>query len=199
MATVTKPTTEYQVIGTRPVRPDGIEKVTGQAIYGADVRLPGMVHGAVLRSPHAHARIKRIDTSRAEALPGVLAVITGADVPSVESGTTDAGEEMGNAKYTAEKTMARDKVLFKGHPVAALAALDLNTALEAAKLIEVDYEVLQPVLNVDQATAPGAPILHGDLAGDHLGEKVSSTNIARQFRYEFGDLEAGFKSRFNHR
>ena len=193
MAIVTKETTEYQVIGTRPIRPDGIEKVTGQAVYGADVRVPGMVHGVVLRSPHAHARIKQIDASKAEALPGVLAVITGADMPDIDSGAGDAGED-GNIQFTIEKTMARDKVFFKGHPVAAVAALDLNTAGEAAKLIKVDYEVLQPVLNVDQATAPGAPILHEDLVGDHLGEKVNKTNIARQFRFEFGDLEAGFKA-----
>ena len=194
MATVTETPAEFKVIGTRPVRPDGIEKVTGRAIYGADVRLPGMVYGAMLRSPHAHARIKSIDTSQAEVMAGVLAVIIGTDMPDTAKGTADSGEEIGNIGYTADKMLARKKVGFKGHPVAAVAAVDLNTAIEATKLIKVEYEVLKPVLNVDEAMAPGAPIVLEDLVGDDLGEKVPHTNVGRHFRFEFGDLEAGFKA-----
>ena len=143
MATVEKTTTEYQVIGTRPVRPDGIEKVTGQAIYGADVRLPGMVSGVVLRSPHAHALIKKLNTSKAAKLPGVLAVISASDLPDLENPNADGFmrgiiEEVGNLKYVLDKVLAKNKVTFKGQPVAAVAAVDLNTALEAIKFIEVD-------------------------------------------------------------
>ncbi len=194
MTITDKPAQDYQVIGTRPIRPDGLEKVTGQAIYGADVRLPGMVHGTMLRSPHAHARIVSIDTSKASAMPGVLAVITGSDMPVAESTTVDMGEEETNINYASEKLMARGKVIYQGHPVAAVAAWDSNTAQEAVKLIEVEYEVLKPVINVDEALAPDAPIVHDDLVGDDLGEKVRSTNLAKHFRHEFGDVEAGFKA-----
>ena len=115
-----KPT--HRVVGTRPIRPDGLDKVTGRALYGADVKLDGLVHAAVLRSPHVHALIKSIDTSRAEKAPGVLAVITGADMPAAAAGMVDVGEE-GNVAlaWSSNRVMAHDKVLFKGHPVAAIA------------------------------------------------------------------------------
>ena len=195
MATVTEQPLpeEYRVIGTTPIRPDGLDKVTGRAIYGADFKIPDVVHGAILRSPFAHALIKHIDTSKAEAVPGVLAVLTAADFPSVEDmpgGTPDARRRM---EYTKDQVMAGKRVAYKGHPVAAVAALDFNTALEATKLIEVEYEPLKPVLNVDEAMAPDAPIIHGDLTGDDLGEKVSNTNMANHTRYESGDVEKGFQ------
>ena len=194
MTITEKPTNAYNVIGTRPIRPDGLEKVTGQAIYGADVRLPGMVYGAVLRSPHAHANIKRIDTSKAASMPGVLAVITGADMPAADSKALVGGEITTSAKYASNQLMAHGKVLYKGHPVAAMAAVDLNTAIEATKLIQVEYEILKPVINVDDALAPDAPILHDDLVGDNLGEKVENTNLAKVSRMESGDVEAGFQA-----
>src|SRR5262249_30014910 len=138
MATETK----YRVIGTRPARPDGVDKVTGRAIYGADVVLPRMAHGKILRSPHAHARIRSIDTSQAEALPGVLAVMTARDLPEAH-GLASAGEggevDMG---FASANIMARDKALYQGHAVAAVAATSPHIALEALKRIIVDYEVL---------------------------------------------------------
>ena len=192
MATIETPAREYKVIGTRPIRPDGLEKVTGEAIYGGDVKLPGMVHAAYARSPHAHALIKHIDTSKAEAVPGVLAVVTGADMPPAADRDINTGEAISRFANLSDQFMAKTKVRYKGHPVAAVAALDLNTAIEAAKLIQVEYEVLQPVRNVDEAMAPGAPIIHEGLVGDDLGEKVEHTNLARHLRYEFGEVEAGF-------
>ena len=192
MTIADKPASAYKVIGTRPIRPEGLEKVTGQAIYGGDVKLPGMVFGAVLRSPHAHARIKRVDTSAAEPMPGVLAVLTGADMPEVESKLVDMMEDLSDLRFASERIMAHTRVMFKGHPVAAVAALDSNTAIEAVRKIEVEYEVLTPVLDVDDAMAPDATILNEELVGNHLSEMVPHTNIAKHMRHEHGDVEAGF-------
>ena len=191
MTTTEKPQ-QYKVIGTRPIRPDGLDKVLGRAIYGADFKLPGLIWAAVLRSPHAHARIKNIDTSKAEAAPGVLAVMTGADMPVAEDVVLETGEEVINVVYDSDKLMARDKVVYKGHPVAAVAAGDQNAAIEASKLIEVEYEVLKPVVTIDEAMAPGATIIHEDLVGKDLGEEVRGTNVADHFRHEAGDVAAGF-------
>lgn len=182
----------YRVIGTRPIRHDGYDKVTGRAVYGADVRLPGLIWGEVLRSPHTHALIKSIDTSEATKMPGVLATITNADLPVAESREIDMGEGLVNFKWASANILAGDRVLYKGHVVAAVAAVDHNTALEAVKRIKVEYEPLPAVTTVDEATAKGAPILLSELTGDHLGEDVTDTNIARYFRHEFGDPEKGF-------
>src|SRR3712207_4116088 len=100
--TATATATRYRVLGTRPIRHDGLDKVTGRAKYGADITMPGLLHGKILRSPHAHARIKAIDTSAAEALPGVKAVVTGQDLPILESQTIDWGESQGNNRMLAE-------------------------------------------------------------------------------------------------
>ncbi|HIF11639.1 MAG TPA: xanthine dehydrogenase family protein molybdopterin-binding subunit, partial [Dehalococcoidia bacterium] len=184
---------KYNVIGTRPIRHDGYDKVTGRAIYGADIKLPGLLQGAVLRSPHAHARIKSIDTSAAKALIGVSAVITSADFPGAQDTLIDLGEGAINFRYASNNVMAGDKVLYKGQPVAAVAALDKNTALEAAALIKVDYEILKPVSTVMEALKQGAPIVLEDLEGQDLGEKIDGqTNQANHIRHEFGDVEKGF-------
>ncbi|HET9627944.1 MAG TPA: xanthine dehydrogenase family protein molybdopterin-binding subunit [Novosphingobium sp.] len=147
-----------RVVGTRPVRPDGVDKVTGKAIYGPDFVAPGMLHGAILRSPHAHARIRSIDTSAAAALPGVKAVVTGADMP--DDATLFARDPLGEAFHIARHSLALDKVLFDGHGVAAVAATDRRIAEAALALIRVDYEVLEPVLTIEDALAPDAPLLH---------------------------------------
>src|SRR5437016_6213914 len=144
MATETK----YRVIGTRPVRPDGVDKVTGRAVYGADVVLPRMAFGKVLRSPHAHARIRGINTSKAEKLPGVLAVMTAADLPATDAILAVGEGGNVNMKHASNNVMASDKALYQGHAVAAVAATSPHIAQEACKLIEVDYEVLPPVLDV---------------------------------------------------
>ena len=179
---------EFQIVGTRPIRHDGVDKVLGRALYGADIKLAGMIHGAVLRSPYAHARIKNLDISRAESAPGVYAVITGKDMPVQPSENLRP-----ESKWASERIMAYDKVIYKGHPVAAVAATDLNSALEALKLIEIEYEPLKAVVTIEDAIAKNAVIIHDDLVGNHLGESVSNTNIAEHTRAEFGDPEAGFK------
>lgn len=186
-------TPRYRVIGTRPVRPDGVDKVTGRAIYGADVQLPRMAFGKVLRSPHAHARIRRIDTRRAEALPGVLAVITARDLPDI-SATARLGE-LGDVKlrHMSSNILARDKVLYHGHAVAAVAAVNPHVAEEALQLIEVEYEVLPHVLDVLRAMEPDAPLLHDDLYTDTGGERASRpSNVAAHLIFEEGDIERGF-------
>ena len=130
---------EFDTVGSRPIRPDGLDKVTGRARYSADIHLPGMQHGKVLRSPHAHARIRSIDATRALALPGVKAVVTAADMPEVSAEFTDQAEgAMVNYGFYSRNVIAREKALYKGHAVAAVAATDLATAEQALDLINVE-------------------------------------------------------------
>jgi len=193
MATLDKPN-EYKVIGTSPLRHDGVDKVTGRAQYGADIRLPGMLYGAVLRSPHAHARIVSIDASRAEKLAGVHAVVTAKDLPDVESKMVELGESSVNRKHQSANVLARDKVLYFGHAVAGVSATSLHVAKEALDLIKVEYEVLNPVLDVRKAMESGSPILLDDLRTDEFGKKGETpTNVAARYREMCGDIEKGFK------
>jgi xanthine dehydrogenase molybdenum-binding subunit len=185
---------EFQVIGTRPIRHDGTDKVTGRALYGADIRLPDLLHGAVLRSPHAHARMRSIDTTAAAQLPGVKAVVTAEDLPDIADKVTDLGEGALNLRYQSNNILARDKVLYQGHAVAAVAASSPHIAQEALTLIHVDYEVLPPVLDVREAMRPGAPILLDDLHTDEMGQKLDGpTNVASHLRHKRGDLKKGFE------
>lgn len=186
--------TEYRVIGTRPVRHDGADKVTGRALYGADFQMNGLLHGFVLRSPHAHARIKSIDTSRAKALDGVKAVVTAADLPPVEADRiVDLGEGETPLSYIRGNILASGKVLYKGHAIAAVAATNPHIAEEAASLIAVEYEVLPPVLTAPDAMQDGAPILHDDLKTKELGQATDRvSNIADHFRHTMGDLAKGY-------
>src|SRR5262245_4346206 len=174
-------------IGKRTPRPDGADKVTGRAAYAADANMPGMIWGKVLRSPHAHARIKSINTARAEKLAGVKAVVTAKDIVDfpVEKGAVMLGIQ--DMRWMCRNVMARDKALFHGHPVAAVAATTERIAAEAAKLIEVEYEVLPFVIDVDEAKKPGAPILH-----DHIRFDGKPSNIAGTLEHKLGDIEAGF-------
>jgi len=186
---------KFKVIGTRPLRHDGVDKVTGRAQYGADITLPGMLHGKVLRSPHAHARIKSIDTAVARALPGVKVVITGKDLPDLPAGSQPMGELVINPRYLSMNILARDKVLYDGHAVAAVVATSPYIAEEALGLIKVEYEVLPLVLEVRQAMQDGAPILLPELRTSGSPEKSDTpTNIASQVRFARGDLDAGFKA-----
>ena len=184
--------TDYKVVGNSPIRHDGLDKVTGRAVYGGDVKVPGLIWGDVIRSPHAHARIKSIDTSAAEAMDGVFAVLTHADFPVTDEREISAGEDVVNLKRDQANVMADGKVHYAGHVVAAVAAIDRNTAQEAANKIKVEYDVLTNVSDVDTAMAEDAPIILESLVGDHLGEDVPNTNIAKVFRHEFGDLEQAF-------
>ncbi|WP_322795586.1 xanthine dehydrogenase family protein molybdopterin-binding subunit [Tepidiforma sp.] len=193
MTTVERPA--YRVIGTRPIRPDGVEKVTGKALYGADIRLPGMIYGKILRSPHAHARIRAIDTSAAERIPGVLAVVTHADLPAAADRVEELGESAVNVKEVSENILASEKVLYRGHAVAAVAATSPHIAEEALDAIRVDYEVLPPVLDVLDAMREDAPLLDENrrtrtLMTGELSEKPS--NVASYNRFQHGDLEAAF-------
>ena len=186
---------KFKVIGTRPIRHDGVDKVTGRAKYGADISLPGMLHAKVLRSPHAHARIKSIDASAALALPGVKAVITGQDLPQLAPGIYQMGEIPINPQYLSMNIMARDKALYHGHAMAAVAATSPHIAEEALALIKVEYEVLPHVLEVRKAMQDGAPILLPALRTSGTLEKNDkSTNVASQVRFARGDREAGFKA-----
>ena len=183
----------YKVIGTRPIRHDGVDKVTGRAKYGADIRLTGLLAGVVLRSPHAHARIRSIDASRALALPGVRAVVTHKDLREPGDRVVELGEGAVNLRELSNNILAADKVLYKGHAVAAVAADSVHIAEQAAGLIQIDYEVLPAVLEVRAAMRPDAPLLHDRLFTDELGKKASKpSNIAKHFRFEKGDIAQGF-------
>ena len=190
---------QYRVVGTRPIRHDGLDKVTGAAKYGADTQLVGMLHGKILRSPHAHARIRSIDTSKAEALPGVFAVATSKDFPIIQDQVIDFAESQGSVRQMAEHVMAHDKVLYQGHALAAVAAVNPHVAGQAVALIEVDYEVLPTVLTLHDALKDNAPILHENLTtmfrversarGEDTGIKG---NVAGHIQHKLGDIEKGF-------
>ena len=183
--------TSYKWVGTRSIRPDGLDKVTGRAQFGADRTLPGMLFGVVLRSPHAHATIKSIDLSEAEAMPGVKAIITSKDFPSLDSESNNAGESVVDIRDLSANVMARDKVLYVGHPVAAVAATTLKAAQAAAAAISIDYEVHPHVLTVDEAMAEDAPILHENLVTKGVDLAAGAkTNIAAKKVIERGDVEA---------
>ncbi len=184
---------KYKVIGTRPIRHDGTDKVTGRAVYGADVKVQGCIWGDVLRSPYVHADILSIDTTDAEKMQGVFAVCTAEDIPKSQSQPIDMTKGADNIHMRAMTILAHKKVLYKGHIVAAVAAVDRNTAQEACKRIKVVYKPLPSVKNVKEAISEDAPILNPQLIGDHLGKPVSNTNIAQQFRYEFGEPESALQ------
>ena len=191
---------QYDVVGTRPIRHDGVDKVIGAAKYGADIQLSGMLHGKVLRSPYAHARIRSIDTSKAEAISGVTAVVTSKDFPIISDSIIDLSETQGNARLMAEHVMAADKALYKGHAVAAVSATGPHIAELALEAIEIDYEVLKPVLSLEEAMKEDAPLLHDNLTtyfklerfakGDDTGAK---SNIASHIQHKLGDVEEGFQ------
>ncbi|MEM9104142.1 MAG: xanthine dehydrogenase family protein molybdopterin-binding subunit [Pseudomonadota bacterium] len=180
---------KFASVGTRPVRPDGVDKVTGRARYGADFNMPGQLVGLVLRSPHAHARITKIDTSRAEKLKGVKAVVTAADLPDLTGGSGDMFDILDNC-------MARNEALYDGHAVAAVAAIDRPTAKAALKLIKVSYKVLPHVTDVDEAVRVDAPLALERLKAKPARGKGSAktpTNVANSGEYGHGDINKGFK------
>src|SRR5947209_8938956 len=186
---------EYQVLGTRPVRHDGADKVTGKAIYAADVQLPNMAHGKIVRSPHAHAKIRSIDVREALAMPGVFAVVTADDFPNLSEKHAVMGEagEV-NLAHMAANCLAKGKALYRGHAVAAVAAANVHLAEEAAAKIKVEYEVLPSVTWVLDAMKDGAPILHNDLRTDFMGKaEEKPTNVAVHLQFEKGDVAEGFK------
>ena len=195
MATTTERLEGYNVVGSRPIRHDGIDKVTGRAKYAADIHPSDLLHGKTLRSPHAHARIKSIDVSKALNYPGVKAIVTSKDLPEVPSIPVSLGEgPMVNLKYVSQNVMAQDKVLYKGHPVAAIAADSVHAAEEALSLIEVEYEVLPSVMTAPEAMKEGAPILIETMTTQSLGQDTGKiSNVATHTQFTAGDVDKGFE------
>ncbi len=184
---------EFKYIGRRTIRPDGFDKVTGRAQYGADLSLPGMIWGRTLRSPHAHAKILSIDTSKAEAHPDVLAVVTFKDFGSVQAETINAGEGAADVLDLARNCLADNKVLYHGHAIAAVAARTERAADDALALIDVKYEALPPVLDVEDAMQASAPVLHEDMFTQGYEETPDKpSNIATRLEMKMGDVDAGF-------
>ena len=175
----------FNTVGSRPIRPDGSDKVTGIARYGADVFPSNYIHGKILRSPHAHAKIKSINLKQAEKLPGVIAVVTNKDFPD----SVDISD-----KYLRNNSLAKDKVLYVGHAIAGVAAINPHIADEAINLIDVEYEILDPVLDAPFGASDESPKLHNDLKTDLFGEKQDGkTNIASKFKHSIGDTQKGFE------
>ncbi len=184
---------KLKVVGTRPLRPDGVDKVTGRALYSADTRVAGMLWGKILRSPHAHARIVKVDTSKAAAMPGVYAVCSAADFPDIASEEAFVGEGPMNFRDLAMNVMARGKALYEGHAVAAVAASTPAVADAALAAIEVTYEVLPHVIDVEEAMEAGAPVLHDDMFTSGVDPKPTKpSNIAKVVKFKKGDVDAGF-------
>ena len=165
----------FSIVGQSVPRVDGVAKVTGNAKYVADLSIPGMIEGKFLRSPYAHARIRSIDTAEAEAMPGVVAVLTSKDL-------NDIGPYIGRGKNKDQPVIAMNRVIFTGQPVAAVAALDRATAEEALAKIHVDYEELPAVISVEEAMADGAPRLHD----------FAERNLCAHHELVKGDVEKGF-------
>jgi xanthine dehydrogenase molybdenum-binding subunit len=210
------PRDKQNEVGTRPARFDGKSKVTGQALYATDINLPGMLHGRILRSPHAHAWIRAIDTSKAEALPGVFAIVTANDLPEAEDRSEKLGESTINFKFLRDNNLASDKALYVGHAIAAVAASTPNIAEQALDLIEVDYEVLPAVVDVRKAMTAESTVIHeqirtktdvdntvmpavddmrkGWTAGAAILDERRDrpSNVASHFRHLKGDPEKGF-------
>ncbi|PHY07981.1 MAG: oxidoreductase [Alcaligenaceae bacterium] len=184
-----------KVVGTSPVRPDGVPKVTGQAQYGADYSLPGMLWAKILRSPHAHARILSVDTSRALALPGVKSIILGADFPEHPFDYVGPERVAQNYWHMTRNIMAREKALFEGHAIAAVAATTAAIAAEAVSLIDVQYEVLPHCIDVEDAMKPDAPLLFEDMITRGIEPAPSKpSNISKRLEFSTGDIAAGFAS-----
>ncbi|MBI2860726.1 MAG: molybdopterin-dependent oxidoreductase [Chloroflexi bacterium] len=177
---------ELAVVGKRLTRPDVAAKATGSALYTTDMTLPGMLTAAVLRSPHAHARIVKIDTSRAAKLPGVMAVLTTRDVPDklFNMGTSEL-LIIKKEHLIADQHVLNNPVRYAGEAVAAVAAVDEATAQAALELIEVEYEVLPAVFDPLEAIKPGAPRVH-DFAGNNIAQHLSHPYVS-------GDVEKGFR------
>jgi CO/xanthine dehydrogenase Mo-binding subunit len=183
-----------KVVGTRPIRPDGVDKVTGRANFGADMVMPGMLWGKVKRSPHAHARIMSINIDKALRLPGVKAIVTADDFPPIASEEAFVGEGPMNFRDLSRNCLARDKVLYDGHAVAAVAATSPAIAEEACELIEVQYHVLPYVIDVEEAMKPDAPLLHDDLFTQGVEPKPTHpSNVAKLVAFNKGDIDAGFR------
>ena len=189
-------TKTYNVVGTRPIRHDGADKVTGAAKYGADFNPAIVLYGKVLRSPHAHAAIRSIDTSAAEALPGVKAVVTNRDFhtkPDESDSKVDLGESVASLKFMRDNVLASDKALYKGHAVAGVAAESPNIAEEALSLIKVDYEPMPAVLTAPAGAEGDASLLHRGLKTQEMGvAHDDASNVAKKFRHSLGDVAKGF-------
>src|ERR1041384_1569989 len=181
---------DFSVIGKSMPLMDGVEKVTGEGTYGVDAKLPGMIHGRILRSPYPHARILSIDTSEAEKLPGVYAVVSARDMPDRNVGVS----------LKDETIFAREKVRYVGEAVAAVAAVDVETADRALETIRVEYEELEAVFDGVEAMRDGAPVLHEDLGKYEqssyqirMMRPVAGSNVASHIKVRTGDIEKGFR------
>ena len=184
---------DYKYIGTSPVRPDGVDKVTGRAQFAADQNMPNTLYGKILRSPHAHANIKSVDVSKALAMEGVYAAVSGADFPGGARGKV-GGKGGGDIGDVARNIMARDKALYHGHAVAAVAATSLTIADAALAVIDVEYETLPPVLDVVAAMAADSPLLDATNFTKNLPETPDKpSNIASVTVLTRGNVDEGFE------
>ena len=179
-----KATKEFKIVGTRPLRPDGIDKVTGKAIYGADLYAPNMLYGCLLRINEPHAFIESIDTSNAEQLPGVKSIVTFKDFIKINPDN--------KSNQILENCIANEKVLYDGHAVAAIAAVDLNTAKKALKLIKIKYKKLPFVITIEDAMKMGAPVVSVGMKNENIPDGYSD-NVIQYCSFGHGNLEEGYR------
>ena len=172
-------------IGARVKRKEDHRFLTGKGNYTDDINLPKQTYAYFVRSPHAHAAIRKIDTSKAEKLAGVKAVVTAADLPDHTAGDQSMYD-------IRENCMARGIAKYDGHAVAAVAAVDAPTARAALKLIKVDYEILPHVTDVDEAVKPNAPLVNPKMFTEGVEPKPKkASNIAKRTEFGHGDVDAG--------
>lgn len=187
--------TAFKVVGTRPIRPDGVDKVTGKAIFGTDYKAANMLYGAIVRSPHPHARIRSIDTRKAEAVVGVKAILTGKDFPQLEDVEMRIGESAGSTVDLTHNVMAQGFALYDGHALAAVAATSEAAAEQAAALIEVEYEPLPHVIDINSAFAHDAPKVNERIKPKGLAEgEVAPPNVSVKVVMARGDVAEGMKA-----
>ena len=184
----------HVTIGLSEIRPEAESKVRGEGVYTMHFEVPGAAHALVLRSPHPHARIRHIDASRAERLPGVFGVLTRDDFIGNDRFTPTYGPV-----YYDQPVVALDKVRYVGDRVAAVAATDIDTAEEALSLIDVEYEEIPAATDLEAALAEGAPLIHGILEPPSQGfadlktiRPIPGTNICNQYRLRYGNVDKGF-------
>ena len=179
---------QYKVIGTRPIRHDGVDKVTGRAIYGADINIPQLIYGKILRSPHAHARIISINVDKLLSNPLIEAIVTYSDLPDMK-----AKHENSSLQYLRDNVIASDKVLYRGQPVVAVASKNPHDAEEALNLIEVEYEVLKPVTTAYESLYENPTVIHKDLNTNKNYPSITNPgNVASHTRHTLGNINVGF-------
>ena len=184
----------FFTIGNRPIRHDGVDKVTGKAKYLSDIEFSLMLYGKILRSPHAHAIIENIDYSKAIEDPEFKALVTHQDLLITQSSDKTNNSTQVSTKLLDENILAKNKVFYVGHPILAVASSNTHYAQEILDLVQIKYTVLQPITNINESLDKNAPKLHdGFIPPVNLNSKISSQNITNHMQFNLGDFSSSIK------